>query len=225
MPALSALPAAACPDTWDRRRRFGTNGVIQTMKVIPPRRCGRNGACKMSTSMNAGRSPVQFGAFELDRDAGQLTRSGRRVHLTPQAIRVLTLLTERAGEVVTREEIRESLWGTDTFVEFETAVNACVSQIRTALGDKPTAPRFVETLPRRGYRFVILLAAPKLKARRPPRLIRCSCRQSRMRRRVIPHARSTGCNWRPIVIATRSSSQPSSPRSIRFVQTRAFSAF
>ena len=100
------------------------------------------------------RASVRFGAFELDRDAGQLTRSGRRVHLTPQAIHVLAILTDRAGEVVTREEIRAALWGSDTFVDFETAVNACVSQIRTVLGDKPTAPRFVETLPRRGYRFV-----------------------------------------------------------------------
>ena len=100
------------------------------------------------------RAAVRFGAFELDRNAGELTRSGRRVHLTPQALHVLTILTDRAGEVVTRDEIRAALWGNDTFVDFETAVNACVSQIRTVLGDKPTAPRFVETLPRRGYRFV-----------------------------------------------------------------------
>jgi DNA-binding winged helix-turn-helix (wHTH) protein/tetratricopeptide (TPR) repeat protein len=97
---------------------------------------------------------LRFGAFELDPKAGQLTRSGRRVHLTPQSIRVLTLLAERAGETVTRDEIRATLWGDDTFVDFDAAMNACVSQIRTALGDKPTAPRFVETLPRRGYRFV-----------------------------------------------------------------------
>jgi DNA-binding winged helix-turn-helix (wHTH) protein/tetratricopeptide (TPR) repeat protein len=97
---------------------------------------------------------LRFGAFELDPKAGQLTRSGRRIHLTPQSIRVLTLLAERAGETVTRDEIRAMLWGDDTFVDFDAAMNACVSQIRTALGDKPTAPRFVETLPRRGYRFV-----------------------------------------------------------------------
>ena len=106
----------------------------------------------------ARRGLVRFGAFELDTDSGQLTRSGRRVHLAPQAVRVLSLLTERAGSVVTREEIRSALWGDNTFVEFDTAVNACVSQIRTALGDKPTAPRFVETLPRRGYRFVAPVA-------------------------------------------------------------------
>ena len=99
-------------------------------------------------------SCLRFGAFELDLDALQLTRSGRRVHVTPQALRILALLAERAGEVVTREEIRRSLWGADTFVDFETAMNACVSQLRAVLADKPSAPRFIETVPRRGYRFV-----------------------------------------------------------------------
>src|SRR5215210_4819299 len=91
---------------------------------------------------------VQFGAFQLDRRAGELTRSGKRVHLPPQAVRVLTLLTERPGDVVTREEIKATLWTDGTFVDFDTAVNACVSQIRAALGDRATAPRFLETLPR-----------------------------------------------------------------------------
>ncbi|MEO5896857.1 MAG: winged helix-turn-helix domain-containing protein [Vicinamibacterales bacterium] len=97
---------------------------------------------------------IQFGAFQLDRRSGELTRSGKRVHLAPQATQVLDLLTRRAGEIVTREEIRTTLWTEDTFVDFDTAVNACISQIRAVLVDKATAPRFVETLPRRGYRFV-----------------------------------------------------------------------
>jgi DNA-binding winged helix-turn-helix (wHTH) protein/tetratricopeptide (TPR) repeat protein len=97
---------------------------------------------------------LRFGAFELDRRSGELRRSGRRLHLTPQAFQLLALLVERAGALVTREEIRQALWSGGTFVEFDSAVNACVSQIRAALGDKPTSPRFVETLPRRGYRFV-----------------------------------------------------------------------
>jgi DNA-binding winged helix-turn-helix (wHTH) protein len=97
---------------------------------------------------------VRFGAFEIDRHAGQLTRSGRRVHLAPQALRLLLLLTDRHGALVTREEIRAALWSDDTFVDVDSAVNACISQIRTVLGDKPTSPRFVETIPRRGYRFV-----------------------------------------------------------------------
>jgi DNA-binding winged helix-turn-helix (wHTH) protein len=103
-------------------------------------------------------NPVRFGAFEIDRDAGQLTRSGRRVHLAPQALRLLLLLIDKQGNLATREEIRAALWSGDTFVEVDSAVNACVSQIRTVLGDKPTAPPFVETIPRRGYRFVAPLS-------------------------------------------------------------------
>jgi DNA-binding winged helix-turn-helix (wHTH) protein len=98
--------------------------------------------------------PVRFGAFEIDRQAGQLTRSGHRVHLPPQALRLLLFLIDRRGKVVTREEIRAELWDDDTFVDVDSAVNACVSQIRAILGDRPTAPRFLETVPRRGYRFV-----------------------------------------------------------------------
>lgn len=97
---------------------------------------------------------IRFGAFELDRSEGQLTRSGRRVHLPPQAMHLLELLVSRAGQVVSRAEIRDALWGGNTFVDFDASVNACMSQIRTALGDSPATPRFVETVPRKGYRFV-----------------------------------------------------------------------
>ncbi|MEO6212009.1 MAG: transcriptional regulator, partial [Vicinamibacterales bacterium] len=116
-------------------------------------------------------SVVQFGAFQLDRQTGELRRSGRRVHLAPQAVRVLMLLTDRAGEVVTRDEIRAALWSDNTFVDFETAVNACVSQLRAALGDKPTAARFIETLPRRGYRFVAPVSTADRGATAPAALI------------------------------------------------------
>ena len=71
-------------------------------------------------------NPVRFGAFEIDRDAGQLTRSGRRVHLAPQALRLLLLLIDKQGNLVTREEIRAALWSGDTFVDVDSAVNACV---------------------------------------------------------------------------------------------------
>jgi DNA-binding winged helix-turn-helix (wHTH) protein/Tfp pilus assembly protein PilF len=97
---------------------------------------------------------LRFGGFELDRRSGELLRAGRRLPLAPQAFHLLTLLAERPGVLVTRDEIRGALWPGGTFVEFDSAVNACVSQIRAALGDRPTSPRFIETLPRRGYRFV-----------------------------------------------------------------------
>ena len=102
---------------------------------------------------------LRFGGFELDRTACELTRAGRRVHLAPQALMLLRLLTERPGEVVSREDIRTVLWPDETFVDFEAAVNTCISQIRFVLRDKPTAPRFIETVPRKGYRFIAPVAA------------------------------------------------------------------
>ena len=97
---------------------------------------------------------VRFGAFELDPDSGELRKSGIAVHLPPQPTQLLILLTRRAGEVVTREEIREALWGSQTIVDFEPGLNHCINQIRTALCDDAATPRYVQTLPRRGYRFV-----------------------------------------------------------------------
>ena len=112
---------------------------------------------------------IRFGVFELDADAGTLTRSGRRIHLPPQALRLLDLLARRAGELVPRADIRDALWGGDTFVDFDASVNACISQIRTALGDSATAPRFVETVPRKGYRFVAPIAHGAVVVEAPPR--------------------------------------------------------
>ena len=102
---------------------------------------------------------VRFGAFELDPDSGELRKSGIAVHLPPQPTQLLILLTRRAGEVVTREEIREALWGSQTIVDFEPGLNHCINQIRTALCDDAATPRYVQTLPRRGYRFVAPVVA------------------------------------------------------------------
>jgi DNA-binding winged helix-turn-helix (wHTH) protein len=96
----------------------------------------------------------RFGIFELDLEAGQLRRDGLVVKLAPQPLKLLTLLVERAGAVVTREEIRAALWSTDTFVDFDQGVNFAIRQLRDALGDSADNPRFVQTLPRRGYRFL-----------------------------------------------------------------------
>jgi len=99
-------------------------------------------------------SAIRFGAFELDAASGTLRKSGILVKMHPQPFRVLLLLTESPGEIVTREEIRRSLWGDNTFVDFEGGINFCVKEVRAVLGDDPEKPRYIETLPRRGYRFI-----------------------------------------------------------------------
>ncbi len=97
---------------------------------------------------------VRFGVFELDTQTGELRRSGILIHLAPLPFRVLLLLASRPGELVTREEIRERIWGSDTFVDFDHGLNVAIKEIRSAIGDDATAPRFIETLSRRGYRFI-----------------------------------------------------------------------
>jgi eukaryotic-like serine/threonine-protein kinase len=97
---------------------------------------------------------ICFGAFELDATTGELRKAGVTLKLHPQPFQVLVLLTQHAGEIVTREQIREQLWGENTFVDFERGINFCINQIRGTLGDNPEKPRYVETLARRGYRFI-----------------------------------------------------------------------
>ena len=97
---------------------------------------------------------VSFGAFELDLDGGVLPRYGRRVPLQEQPARILSLLVSRPGEVVTREELRHLVWTNETFVEFDASLNAAITKIRRALSDSASAPRFIETVPKRGYRFL-----------------------------------------------------------------------
>ena len=99
-------------------------------------------------------APFRFGKFELVPDLAQLRKSGTIVRLPHQPFRVLHLLVSRAGTVVTREEIRQELWGSETFVDFEHGINAAIRNIRFALNDHAEAPRYLETIPRRGYRFI-----------------------------------------------------------------------
>jgi len=96
----------------------------------------------------------RFGIFELDSATGELRRNGLRVKLHAQPSQVLGMLVERPGEILTREEICRELWPDGTFVDYEHGVNSAVNRLREALGDKASNPRFVETLARRGYRFV-----------------------------------------------------------------------
>jgi DNA-binding winged helix-turn-helix (wHTH) protein len=92
--------------------------------------------------------------FELDLSAGELRKSGVKLRLQGQPFQVLALLLERAGEVVTREELQQKLWPSDTFVDFDHSLNTAINKVREALGDSAASPRYVETLARRGYRFI-----------------------------------------------------------------------
>jgi DNA-binding winged helix-turn-helix (wHTH) protein/TolB-like protein len=96
----------------------------------------------------------RFGLFEFDDTAGELRRQGRLVRLEPQPARALALLLSRAGGVVSREEMRAHVWNAGTHVDFDRGLAYCIGQVRTALGDTADNPRFVETLPRRGHRFI-----------------------------------------------------------------------
>src|SRR5437868_3555971 len=103
---------------------------------------------------NNGARSVQFGILEVDLRAGELRRHGSRVKLQEQPFQILTLLLERPGELVTREELQKKLWPADTFVDFDHSLNAAIRRLRDALGDSAENPRFVETVARRGYRFL-----------------------------------------------------------------------
>ena len=110
---------------------------------------------------------LRFGVFEVDLQAGELRKSGLKIKLQEQPFQVLEILLERPGEIVTREELRERLWPADTFVDFDHSMNSAVKKLREALGDQPDNPRFVETLHRRGYRFIAPVEGPA-RAPQPP---------------------------------------------------------
>ena len=103
---------------------------------------------------------VRFGVFEADLETGELRERGRKVRLQEKPFQTLALLLEKAGDVVTREELREHLWPADTFVEFDANLNTAVKRLREALGDSAERPRYIETLPKRGYRLVVPIAKP-----------------------------------------------------------------
>jgi len=98
--------------------------------------------------------PVRFGDFEVDLETGELRRKGRKFTLQGQPFQILAILLERQGQLVTREELKAKLWPADTFVDFDHSLNKAVNRLREALMDAAEHPRFIETLPRRGYRWV-----------------------------------------------------------------------
>ena len=119
--------------------------------------------------MSATHRLLKFGVFELNLDTEELRKFGIPIKLRPQPFRMLALLASHAGQVVTREEIKEQLWGEDTYVDFEHGMNKCVKQIRTALGDDVNKPVYIETVPRHGYRFLAPVVSKTVLAP-PPRV-------------------------------------------------------
>jgi DNA-binding winged helix-turn-helix (wHTH) protein len=113
-----------------------------------------------------GSDTIRFGVFEADLHTGELRKSGNRIKLQDQPFKVLQILLERPGNLVTREELQSRIWPNETYGDFDHAVNVAVGKLRTALGDSADNPCFVETVPRRGYRFVARLENPVIEA--PP---------------------------------------------------------
>src|ERR1700734_3757161 len=99
----------------------------------------------------------RFGAFELKTQTRELYKHGVRLKLRPQAYQVLALLLEHAGECVTREELQKRVWPSDTFVDFENGVNTAIKQLRASLSDSAAEPRYIETLPKLGYRMIVVV--------------------------------------------------------------------
>lgn len=109
----------------------------------------------------------RFGPFELDTEAEQLSKNGRMVRLQPKPFKLLCLLAGQAGKLVTREEIQAALWNQDTFVDFEQGVNFAIKQVRDALSEDADRPMFIQTVPKRGYRFVAPVDPPKPPTKAP----------------------------------------------------------
>ena len=104
-------------------------------------------------------SIVRFGTYEVSLHSGEVRKAGLRIKVQQQPMRLLEILLERPGEVVTREELRSRVWANETFGDFDQAVNIAIAKLRSALGDSAENPRFIETLPKRGYRFIADVSA------------------------------------------------------------------
>src|SRR5579862_3942831 len=116
---------------------------------------------------------IRFHVFEVDTVTGELRKHGLRIKLQEQPFQVLCLLLARPGELVTREDLRKMLWPADTFVDFEHGLNKTINKLREALSDNKERPRYIETLPRRGYRFIapVMSAQPPSEPNEPPAVL------------------------------------------------------
>src|SRR5437016_6044665 len=130
-------------------------------QLSPGKDCDRirrpNKPCMATTDAHS--SVIRFGIFELNPETGELRKSGTLLRIQPQPFKVLALLARHPGELISRDRLRRELWQDETFVDFDQGLNFCVSQIRAVLGDSADSPRYIETLPRRGYRFIGAVAA------------------------------------------------------------------
>src|SRR5712691_5900121 len=147
-----SLCAPSAPPSVSDRRYDTSNVASVTDEPV---------GCDRLTELDVGGMPAQnseqivrFGAFELDLRAGELRRSGIRLPVQGRPLQVLAILLRTAGQLVTGEQLRSELWPADTFVDFEHGVHNAVARVRAVLGDTADRPRFIETLPRRGYRFI-----------------------------------------------------------------------
>ena len=144
-------------------------------------------ATRMGTN---GHDTLRFASLELDRRSRELRDGDRRVRLQEQPFEILCLLLERVGDVVTRDELRQRLWPTGTFVDFEHSLNVAIKRLRAALGDDADRPTFIETVPRRGYRFIgtqpVPSAAGPGDAPGTPRCLGWRCCRSATSARTVP---------------------------------------
>jgi eukaryotic-like serine/threonine-protein kinase len=111
---------------------------------------------------------LRFGLFELDLEAGELRKAGARLRLQKQPFEILRVLVQRPAEIVTRDELRSEIWSADTFVDFDNSLNTSINKLRDVLGDTSSSPRFIETVPRRGYRFIAPVISSGLQEAAPP---------------------------------------------------------
>jgi len=138
------------------RKSYGNEGFSEGRRDAISKRGGiirrRYGTYMLSADRSS--HVIVFDVFQVDLRAGELYKTGRKIKLQGQPFEALAMLLERPGEVVTREEFRKRLWPEDTFVDFEHSLNTAIKKLRQALGEDKSKPRFVETLPKRGYRFI-----------------------------------------------------------------------
>src|SRR5437773_11231333 len=111
------------------------------------------------TAFSGAPRKFRFASFELDEDAGELRREGIKIRLQDQPFQILTILLDNPGKIVSRDDLREKIWPSNTFVDFDHGINNAIKRLREALGDTAEIPHFIETLPRRGYWFLQPLAA------------------------------------------------------------------